>query len=471
MATMPPSYGTSGAKPPLLPISSSGIPIIFEWVALLPLVIYLASSRLSYQLVGQTALSGFISVGLFPRLGVLNSIADFLTEGSDFLDRASSVSELRRTVWDANWGSVFPCANGAASDIVSKYALRGANLIEIPEDVPVAPPPTNLAQTAQTAQTAILPVQNPNFRRYQMLHIFECSQPGVGPLDPVPHWSHLGSTSQDIAFELVPITLLLGLFTVTILFGMYGTSTAILIMVFFRIARQLIRPIRPEGYLVNNEPGATGCMLVALHENASTWYLYTGSRGVIDALLNKPMIKEITSPLSGTRLLGLMLRGLGYLQLIAMTYVAAQKGWDGVGLLALVVVAGIFDVVIYGDGNMAALWLNRSGVAITAKSFCFSGRTAMLGAIQKLKGTDNNSWMDSILPQSDRRDVWLARLAGEGLMKDLSAEDMNWVDRNESLTLRAVETIRAHMPSSPVLKWLHKEHKRWQLPNGEILVE
>jgi hypothetical protein len=94
----PASYGTNGANPPALSIASSNLLIIFEWASLLPFAFYLANSRLSYQLVGQTALAGFISISLFPRLGVLGSIADFLHQGADFLDRASSVSELRRIV-------------------------------------------------------------------------------------------------------------------------------------------------------------------------------------------------------------------------------------------------------------------------------------------------------------------------------------------------------------------------------------
>jgi hypothetical protein len=85
--------------------------------------------------VGQTALAGFIGVSLFPRLGVLDSIADFLQQGADFLDRVSSVSEVRRTIWDANWSSVFPCANGFVGDILYAHALRGIQLVDIPEEV------------------------------------------------------------------------------------------------------------------------------------------------------------------------------------------------------------------------------------------------------------------------------------------------------------------------------------------------
>jgi hypothetical protein len=93
----PVAEGTIGLAPLLFSFSSAP-DIIFEWAALIPLVIYLATYHYSYQLVGKTALAGIINVGLFPKLGVLDGIADLLKEGADFLDRACSISELRRDV-------------------------------------------------------------------------------------------------------------------------------------------------------------------------------------------------------------------------------------------------------------------------------------------------------------------------------------------------------------------------------------
>jgi hypothetical protein len=151
-------------------------------------------------------------------------------------------------------------------------------------------------------------------------------------------------------------------------------------------------------------------MLVAIHENASTWYLYMGSRGIIDALLNKPMIESIQSSLGSW--LAFALRALAILQLVTMTYVAAQRGWDGVGFLALVVVAWVFDYFFYSDGRIAAQWLKDQGVGIKAHSFRFTGRTPMIGAIQVLKETPVTAWMDGILAPSGRRAVWLAELNG-----------------------------------------------------------
>lgn len=117
-----------------LPIPPS---IVAEWTALIPLVAHLASYRHDHQLAGEAALSGRLNVSLFPRLGVLDGIARLLAGGPDFLDRVSTLGEVSRHVWDVNWGSSFPCANGAASSIITAYALgcAGSTTIRMPEHV------------------------------------------------------------------------------------------------------------------------------------------------------------------------------------------------------------------------------------------------------------------------------------------------------------------------------------------------
>ena len=93
--------------------------IVSEWTALIPLVAHLASYRHNHQLVGEAALSGRLNVSLFPRLGVLDRIARLLAGGPDFLDRVSILGEVNWYVWDVNWGSFFPYANGIASSIIT----------------------------------------------------------------------------------------------------------------------------------------------------------------------------------------------------------------------------------------------------------------------------------------------------------------------------------------------------------------
>ena len=121
------------------PVLSLPIPpnIVAEWTSLIPLVAHLASYRHDHQPAGEAGLSGRLNVSLFPRLGVLNGIARLLAGGPDFLDRVSTLGEVSRHVWDVNWGSAFPCANGAASSIITDYALGRADskIVRMPEHV------------------------------------------------------------------------------------------------------------------------------------------------------------------------------------------------------------------------------------------------------------------------------------------------------------------------------------------------
>ncbi|KAL7896208.1 hypothetical protein HDV63DRAFT_170472 [Trichoderma sp. SZMC 28014] len=469
----PSSYGTDSYNGLVFHLTASQLQIIFEWAGLLPLVIYLAASGVSHRLVGQTALAGSIAISLFPRLGVLDNIAAFLREGADFLDRASSVSELRRTVWDANWGSIFPCANGAASNILTKHAIRTARDIKIPDnlaeltemyerernldiDKEESVSFTKINSDSDLENETKTAPRSPIFRRYQTLYILDCTIDSdrkrakkIGRFDI---WlSRLA--------EALLLSSLLGTCTIALLFGLYGTAAAILISVIFRLARRSIQVVTPPGYLENNEPNQTdGCMLAAIHENASTWYLYRGSRAVVDGLLNKPMILDITARHNKTTTL--TLRILAVLQLITMTYVAAQKGWDGVGLLALITVAWTLDYLMYNDDRLASSWLRGECVEIKAWKCQFSGRTAMLGAIQLLKASAVSSWMDQILAPSSRRETWLEKLSSEQLefssekpkesLTEKEINDQKWVRDNWLLTRAAIQAIRVSVGAGAV---------------------
>ncbi|RSL69577.1 hypothetical protein CEP53_002168 [Fusarium sp. AF-6] len=433
----PASFGSIGVEPPVLSVLSSPISIIFEWVALLPLAIYLASSRLPYRLVGQTALSGHVPIALFPRLGVLGTLADFLEQGQDFFDRASSVNDLSHKVWDVNWGSIFPCANGAVAAILSAYALRGVKVQKVPEEVDQIA--LHLLGKEPGSETSFEPVKlNSPFRRYQKLHILHFSE----STKKVSHARYLWD-GLPTALEGLFLIGLLGISIVCCLFGLYGTAAAVFLAVLLRVSRQLMTIERPSGYLKNNEGDLPGCMLVSLHENSSTWYLYIGSRGIIDTILNKTMVQDVKSPLGVWH--GYGLRLLEALQILIMTYVAAQKGWDGVALVSLVVVASATDYVSFSDDRIAARWLEREGVRVDATTLQFSGRTPMIGTIQALGNQRSTTWMDGIIAPSTRRDVWLRKLASQdvdsNLEKDLSASDKDWIDLNERLTLVAQAMI------------------------------
>ncbi|RYP49709.1 hypothetical protein DL768_004645 [Monosporascus sp. mg162] len=442
----PASYGTEDSIPRFLPVSPSTLALIFEWAALLPLVIYLAGGHFSYQLVGRTALASRIGTGFFPPLGVLAAISDFMSGSADFIDRACSISEDRRTVWDANWGSVFPCANGSASDILTKQAVRGVPLVPIGEEaLGIDVKDNSGTKWKEQRVTANEKNETPKtqHRRYQTLYILDCPNP---PQDaPIPRAIPFTSISLSIALESLILLSILGLISLTILYGLYGTAACLVVTFFFRLSRRLVRVTRPGGYLTSNEK-IPACMLVAIHENASTWYLYCGSRAVVDTLLNKPMIHSITSPLGAA--FPFFLRALGALQLIAMTFVAAQKGWDGVALLALITAAWATNSLCYSEDRLARSWMRREGVSMEVRGYRFGGRTAMLGAIQLLKSEKVTLWMDGILAPSPRREVWLARLSGETdekwrtLEKHLSEDDRSWLEINTEQSRLAAEIIK-----------------------------
>lgn len=127
--------GTTGYDPIL---SLPNLPsILTEWTSLVPLVAHLASYEHDYQIAGVTSLIARIHVSLFPRLGVLMAQARLLIGGADFLDRVSIIGEVSLCVWDVNWGSTFPCANGSVSQIITNYALSGlgAKTINVPDRV------------------------------------------------------------------------------------------------------------------------------------------------------------------------------------------------------------------------------------------------------------------------------------------------------------------------------------------------
>lgn len=116
-----------------------------------------------------------------------------------------------------------------------------------------------------------------------------------------------------------------------------------------------------------------------------------------------------------------------------MTYVAAQKGIDGVSLLVLML--GNYGVrLLGGKYQIARQWLDREGVGVEARTFRFSGRTPMVGCVHSLSGAGNAKWMDDLISPSRRREIWPQELnaAGEGGWEDkrhecLDSSDSTWV--------------------------------------------
>lgn len=461
--------------------------IVAEWTSLIPLVAHLASYRHDHQLAGEAALSGRLNVSLFPRLGVLDGIARLLARGPDFLDRVSTLSEVSNHVWDVNWGSAFPCANGAASSIITAYALSCADQksVRMPEHVtamseiqdpkkldnvmPESPSvskaeklgvATNDIQIAKNKSTLRQlpghkekstfrkPEVGLSFRRYQTLHVIEFSRQ---KLTSSYEWYHLvDQVAESHTFKVTRFLLLLGIAIVLCLCGIFGTAVVVLIGVVTQVMCQFLKVQRPPGFLDNNENHGA-CMLLSSHKNSSTWYLYNGDRGVVDSLLNKTMF---SIPSYG-KLLTHWFRIAHVIQLLAMTFIAAQKGWDGIALVILLIAADAMHWR-YSKNQLARRWLKTEDVCVKAKSFEFTGRTAMLASIHKVSSTKVNTWMDEIMPPAPRRQALLNRLSKgpDGIsvpdpdFEALPRFDQDWVVLHSGLAAQAASVLEKELGKS-----------------------
>ncbi|KAL9124465.1 MAG: hypothetical protein Q9217_006204 [Psora testacea] len=444
--------------------------IIAEWFALVPLICHLTNYEEDHQMVGELALTGRLTTGLLPKLGYLNGIWRFLDRGPDFLDRANTRSEFTFKVWDASWGSTFTRANGTASSVITEYALsKHRDIYEAPDNAshtttsgqaanssasPSPSPPSSPSCSDSGLQSSIsrqgngssVPSSSP-FRRHQTLHVVRLYRKFQVSSFKARAFHALFRTIIQIVYALS----LIGMIALLVLLGAYGTSIVLLISLVSKAVCLGFRVPRPSGYLDNNER-QDACMLSASHDNASTWYLYVGDRGVVDWLLNKNMLSVPSGKSTSLNLFAAYFRFAHLLQLLAMTYVAAQKGIDGVSLVVLML--GNYAVKLLGGKHqMARQWLGREGVGVEARTFIFTGRTPMVGCVHSLSGAKDAKWMDALISPSKRRDSWMQEL-GEKEAKGpddwqnsgLNPSDCWWVILNTKLAKNAVEMVRQHFP-------------------------
>ncbi|CAF9942774.1 hypothetical protein IMSHALPRED_004725 [Imshaugia aleurites] len=453
-----PNLGTLGFRPYL---SVSGIPaIITEWSALFPLVSHLANYGEDDRLVGELALEGHLTVELFPKLGYLDGLRRLLQLGPEFLDRANANSASTYKVWDVNWGNVFTRANGSANSIITEYALRKQpKVIQMPEETSIKS--KILPGVAPAVST--VPIPQPQvaakaaFRRYQKLHIVRMSR--------INHNRTVRGTLLLIllsrAGKAVYHFILIGLVVVLCLIGAFGSAAVVLNGLISKVMCRILRVKRPSGYLESNE-NHDACMLSAVHENAETWYLYMGDRGVIDWMLNKTML---TTP-SASRLQIFYFRLAHLMQLLAMTFVAAQKGIDGVSLIILLVSNHALQY-LFGGHRIARQWLEAEKVSVDAHTFRFSGRTPMIGVIHSFSQARDATWMESVMAPCPRVNVWLTELKRPADMQGrlnidrqgLSSSDCEWVLLNTQLTLQAETLIRKELSQGKATESLYVKGK------------
>ena len=476
------SLGTASrlSKPPI-------IALVSEWAGLLPLACHLTAHHEDYDLLGRVALTGRIPTSFFPRLGTIEGLTRLLKDGAEFLDRASIIGHSSSKVWDVKWGSTFPCANGAASAIVaSKVLQHQPNIINVSERVRHNLRKSSEAQTSRSSQhdtLEIRPVENPpnelhaeHSLRSRFPSAFKFPPRSFPPRKPANgvgsdtviarsqhrryqrlnllHFSKTGACSEHKSrvrrWEAVKWTLSLGAVAVVLLYGLYGTAAALISGLILKMAGYLVRLDRPNEYLSNNE-AHDACMLVGMHSNCSTWYLYTGDRGVVDNLLNKSMVRILPSngPFQSPQFLMLLLRVGHILHFLSMTFVAAQKGWDGVVMVILMMAVRATEW-FWNDGTIAKQWLDGERVDVKVRRFDFEGRMQMMGSIHILSGGESLDWMDSIIAPHPRRTALFAqlKLLHQDLAKSkdastisLSLFDRNWVALQAELITNSAAVV------------------------------
>lgn len=387
--------------------------LVSEWAALSPLVFHLASSQDDYTTAGNISLLGYFPVNLIPPLGTFSGMARLLGEGNKYLDYASSRGGTSQKVWDVKHGSVFPVANGAASFSIISRSLKNQH-----------------GQVKKCYKLGRAP-------RSQILNVFNfCKASKDGENTP---WKQ----RLDIYWQIFLIFVLLGLCAFFAVFGAYGTAAISLLCAISRGTAQSITFDRPSGYLKNTER-YTACMLVAAHDNALEWHLFMGDRGVVDTLLNKPMI--VVPEGKWTTIASMWFRVAHVAQLIAMTFAAADKGWDGVCLVILLVAHYCISWMFRRDA-LVKDWLDREEVKVRTDCFEFSGRMPLVGTIHVLSRANSAKWMDSIVAPHPRREAWLGAL---GLPNDqgmqyppgMSQSDIQRVNDDTKWTKEAMGFVK-----------------------------
>ncbi|KAF4541547.1 uncharacterized protein LTHEOB_8542 [Lasiodiplodia theobromae] len=417
---------------PFLPLLPNLPNIVSEWASIVPLVCHLASFRDDYLTAGDVALLGRISLGLFPKLGAIAGVARLLERTPEFLDQASTRGGSSCTVWDVRWGSVFPCANGAASAVLARFVRRRrrrgergvSTVVVMPETVEEMERELGQQKRKQVpwghgrrnaddgewnqdsdATTAVAeerkseadekPTAPTHFRRYQTLHVYSFGR-------SVQRGRSVGKRVEELRLSaLGRIMSFLLLVAIAVVLGLCGVYE---------------------------------------------WHLYIGDRGVVDSLLNKAMFMVPNQMGTKLALVTWWLKAANALQLLGMTYVAAQKSWDGV---CLVVLLSVNWLLRWGsrDAGLASRWLAQEGVEVDVKSFKFTGRMPMLGAIQIFTGTKITSWMDDIIPPHPRREAWLKRIHGFDIDADGSwtSHDLSSIETSYKFSMAAAKVLKREL--------------------------
>lgn len=389
-----------------------------------------------------------------------------LRQAEVFFDTAGSLGDPVK-VYDVQWGSTFPCYNSAATLAVEENALNRQKTRGWPD---ISQDDLNhwilghrgellgrftlhhLSEEKKTGAVSEvfcgsdvegLVKRKQLYGRRQLLKVIVI-RPSENRPGGRQRLRKMVRTGYWKCGELTATLLLAGLLLSC---GFIGSGLLLIIGAVSRFCLHSVKFDRSPLYLRNREVH-DGCMLTSLHENATAWTLYMGHRGLIDSLLNKPMVE----PGKAHPLILLYFQFAEVLQVLAMTYVASQKGWDGVVFIILMVITWTFTG-ISGNNKHAARWLEEEGFVLTGFSCEFPGRSELLGAVQLLSTEKKTYWMDGILAPVLRREVWLKKIGAidsdpaqtESDWALLNDHDKNWVNATGMQSVAGYKVIQERL--------------------------
>jgi hypothetical protein len=442
---------------------------IDQWAALIPLAVYLSNARSDFDLAGEVTLTGRLSVSVIPKLWALGGIVKMLKQADVFFDSASATGDLLK-VYDVQWGSVFPCYNSAAALAVAEEVFSHGRtdpnisrgdlnrwILENQDELLRRFTLDDVVKSKNGVTSEVycgsdlhgLVERKRLFGRRQLLKVITVNSVGTQP-NQKQMLRKLLKSKYWHAMELVFVLALAG-FLLSL--GFLGSGALLVIGALSRFCSQNVRFDHSDLYLRNREVHE-GCMLVSLHENTTSWTLYLGHRGLIDSLLNKPMVE----PGRAHPLILLYLQFAEVLQVLGMTYIAGEGGWDGIVLVLLIFTVWILASVS-GKDKHASRWLEEEGFAVSGFSCEFPDRSELLGAVQLLSTEKKTYWMDGIIAPVPRRDVWLKKIGAidsdsAELEKDCAAlcdHDKLWV------TATGMQAIAGHRLIQDMLKSLSRD--------------
>ena len=150
-------------------------------------------------------------------------------------------------------------------------------------------PNASSSTSSKSTQKVASREESQKIYRPQILNVFEFNIPNEQTLKRSHSRQAYNRLRTSTIFQTLLAVGLVGLCVVLTIFRVFGTVSVIPLCAISMFVAQSITIRRPAGYLRNNE-AHDACTLVAAHDNTMEWQIYTGDRGVVDTLVNKPMI-------------------------------------------------------------------------------------------------------------------------------------------------------------------------------------